>query len=137
MKLSEKVAYIKGLADGMELDEEKKEVKLTLAIIDALEEVACAIEDIEENAKALEEELDAVSSDLADVEELVYDDDEDEDECECEHEDCFQAKCPKCSEIIELSDEAFKNGFIVCPACGEKLEFETCSDDCCCCEEKE
>ena len=35
-KITEKVAYLKGLAEGMELDTEKKEGKLLAAIIDVL-----------------------------------------------------------------------------------------------------
>ena len=36
MEITEKVAYLKGLAEGMELDTEKKEGKLLAAIIDVL-----------------------------------------------------------------------------------------------------
>ena len=36
MEITEKVAYLKGLAEGMELDTEKKEGKLLSAIIDVL-----------------------------------------------------------------------------------------------------
>ena len=38
MEIMEKVAYLKGLAEGMELDTEKKEGKLLAAIIDLLED---------------------------------------------------------------------------------------------------
>lgn len=136
MTLTEKVAYLKGLADGMELDESKKENKLLLAVIDVLEEVGCSIEDLEDNADAMADEIDAISEDLADVEEIVYDEDEDEDEddCCCDDDEIYEAKCPKCGELLEIGCEEFDQGFVVCRACGEKLEFETCEDedDCCC-----
>ena len=82
MTITEKVAYLKGLADGLAIDTEKsKEGKLISVMIDILEEMGMSIEDLEENATALGEELDAVSDDLADVEEAVFgDDDEDEDD---------------------------------------------------------
>lgn len=70
MTITEKVAYLKGLSDGLGIDTEKsKEGKLISVIIDILEEMGMSIEDLEENATALGEELDAVSDDLADVEE--------------------------------------------------------------------
>ena len=86
MTITEKVAYLKGLSDGLGIDTEKsKEGKLISVIIDILEEMGMSIEDLEENATALGEELDAVSDDLADVEELLYGEDED-DECCCGHD---------------------------------------------------
>ena len=40
MEISEKVAYLKGLAEGLKLDEETKEGKLIAAIIDVLDAMA-------------------------------------------------------------------------------------------------
>ena len=46
MEIIEKVAYLKGLAEGMELNTEKKEGKLLSAIIDLLEDIAQALENV-------------------------------------------------------------------------------------------
>ncbi len=74
MTISEKVAYLKGLAEGLELDTSKsKEAKLISVMIGILEEVGLSIEDLEDNTAALGEEIDAISEDLSDVEEIVYD----------------------------------------------------------------
>ena len=79
MTISEKVAYLKGLAEGLDIDTEKsKEGKLISVMIGILEEVGLSIEDLEENTVALGEEIDALSDDLSDVEQLVFED-EDED----------------------------------------------------------
>ena len=81
MTISEKVAYLKGLAEGLNLDVEKsKEGKLISVMIGILEEVGLSIEDLEENALALGEEIDVLSDDLADVESVVFDEDEDDEE---------------------------------------------------------
>lgn len=85
MTTTEKVAYLKGLADGLELGKETKEQKLISAIIDVLETVAQDLDDLEENALDLGEEIDALSDDLADVEEIIYGDDE----CCCEDYDDY------------------------------------------------
>ena len=72
MTISEKVAYLKGLAEGLNLDVEKsKEGKLISVMIGILEEIGMSIEDLEENTVALGEEIDAISDDLADVEEIL------------------------------------------------------------------
>ena len=68
MTISEKVAYLKGLAEGLDLDTSKsKEAKLISVMIGILEEIGMSIEDLEENTVALGEELDAESDDLSDV----------------------------------------------------------------------
>ena len=80
MEITEKVAYLKGLAEGMELDTGKKEGKLLSAIIDILDDMALEIEDMKDSQQELADGLDAVSDDLEDVEDVVFgEDDEDED----------------------------------------------------------
>ena len=77
MTISEKVAYLKGLAEGLDIDTEKsKEGKLISVMIGILEEVGLSIEDLEENTVALGEEIDALSDDLSDVEQLVFEDED-------------------------------------------------------------
>lgn len=75
MNTSEKVAYLKGLAEGLGLGNESKEEKLIGAIIDTLECIARDIEELEEVDFDLGEELDAISDDLSALEEIIYDDD--------------------------------------------------------------
>ena len=128
MGVSEKVAYLKGLAEGLGLDAESKEGKLFAAIIDVLDEMAEEILDLEEEMADVEEGLDAVSDDLSEVEETLYeledefDDDDNEDEED--EEDCFMTTCPACEEEIFFDETVLEDGEVVCPNCGEKLEFD-------------
>ena len=128
MGVSEKVAYLKGLAEGLGLDAESKEGKLFAAIIDVLDEMAEEILDLEEEMADIEEGLDAVSDDLSEVEETLYeledefDDDDDEDEED--EEDCFMTTCPACEEEIFFDEDVLEDGEVICPNCGEKLEFD-------------
>lgn len=141
MNTSEKVAYVKGLAEGLGYDNKSKEGKILTAILDILEDVAHDIEDLEENSWNLGEAIDQVSDDLADVEELVYDfddddlefddDDEDEDDDECcgccgdEEEPVFyEVTCPACNNTITIDEDVLNLGSIACPNCGEELEFD-------------
>ena len=122
MTISEKVAYLKGLAEGLNLDVEKsKEGKLISVMIGILEEVGLSIEDLEENAQALGEEIDALSDDLADVESVVYDDDEDD--------DVFEVECPNCEEPILIDDEALAAGEVQCPSCGTRFALDLTDED--------
>ena len=129
MEITEKVAYIKGLAEGMELDTDKKIGKLLSAIIDVLDDMALEIEDLKDAQEELGDGLDAVSDDLEDV---VFgeddEDDEDEDDYEYdeldEDEDCYATTCPTCEETIYFDESVLEDGQVICPNCGEKLEFD-------------
>lgn len=139
MTTSEKVAYLKGLAEGMDVDCGTKEGKLLNVIIDILGDMALDIEDLNENALDLSEEIDELSDDLAEVEDIVYDDDDeccccdDDDDCCCDDDACcccdeepvfFEVSCPACGNEITIDEDVLDLGCIDCPNCGEKLEFD-------------
>ena len=132
MEITEKVAYLKGLAEGMELDTEKKEGKLLAAIIDVLDDIALEIADMKADQAELYDGLDAVSDDLEDVEDAVFGDEDDEDEADDDYEfvepeddeDCYATTCPTCEETIYFDESVLEDGEVVCPNCGEKLEFD-------------
>ena len=131
MEITEKVAYLKGLAEGMELNTDKKEGKLLSAIIDVLEDIALELCDIEEAQEELGDGLDAVSDDLEDVEDLLYgeddgsefDEDYELDDLE-DGEECYGTTCPVCEEEIFFDESILEEGEVICPNCGEKLKFE-------------
>ena len=134
MTISEKVAYLKGLAEGLNIDTEKsKEGKLINVMIGILEEIGLTLEDLEENSLALGEEIDVLSDDLADVEAIVFDDEdeeydeEDEDEEEYD-DDWFEVECPSCDEVLIVDEEALAEGCIECPGCGSKYSLDLTDD---------
>ena len=125
MTISEKVAYLKGLAEGLNLDTEKsKEGKLISVMIGILEELAMSVEDLEENALNLGEEIDVLSNDLADVEEAVFDEDGEEYD-----DDWFEVECPTCGADIIVDDEALADGEVECPSCGTRYAMELTDDE--------
>ena len=77
--LTEKAQYLKGLADGMKLDKETNEGKLFSAILEMLEDTALAMEEVVDIQDEMQEQLNEVDEDLADVEDEIYGDDEDDD----------------------------------------------------------
>ena len=121
MGISEKVAYLKGLMEGLKIDEASNEGKMFAAIIDVLDEIALEIEDLTDEVMELGDGLDVVSDDLGDVEDIVYDDEDDEDD---EEEECYATTCPECEEEIFFDETVLEDGNLVCPNCGAKLEFD-------------
>ena len=125
MEITEKVAYLKGLAEGMELDTEKKEGKLLAAIIDVLDDIALEIADMKADQEELYDGLDAVSDDLEDVEDAVFGEDDEDEEDE---DDYFEGECPNCEEPLIIDDEALAAGEIQCPNCETRFSLDL-SDD--------
>ncbi len=126
MTISEKVAYLKGLAEGLDLDTSKsKEAKLISVMIGILEEVGLSIEELEETAADLGEEIDAISDDLSDVEEVVFDED-DEDDFD---EDFFEVECPSCGADIDIDADVLAAGVVECPGCGEKFAIDLSDEE--------
>ena len=132
MTISEKVAYLKGLADGPELDKEKsKESKLITKIIDVLEDLGFAVEDLEVEMEAVTDGLESMAEDLSDVETMVFDDfDEDDDEscggcCSMlDDDDFFEIACPSCGEDIVIDESVLDIGEVTCPNCGDKFSMD-------------
>ncbi len=132
MSVSEKVAYLRGLMEGLDMDEDKKETKLFNAIIEALDDVASELSDMDEDMEELADYIEELDEDLGDVEEFVYDLDDDcdcccdDDDCDCCcDDDCIEVECPACGETVCIGfDEINDDGEVDCPCCGAILEFE-------------
>ena len=134
MTVTEKVAYLKGLVEGLELDESKSETKVIKAMMDVLDDLALTVTDLSDDVDIMAEQLDAVDEDLGDLEEYVYyDEDEfdccDYDDCDCCDDDLYEVECPACHESVYVDESILEDGSIECPNCGEKLEFEIEFDD--------
>ena len=145
MTISEKSAYLKGLMDGLNLNTETNEGKMIAAIVDLLGDVTRRLHDVEETTIAISDELDEIEEDLDAIEDYILDeededdydeldwDDEDEDDFDDEDPEegfefgdedttVYEVECA-CGEIIDFDEEVLEKGSIVCPNCGETLEF--------------
>lgn len=134
--IREKVSYLKGLSDGLGINHETKEGKIILALIDLVDDMSLQLEDMDDRTSELEEYIEAIDEDLADVEEDIYeDDDEDCDEDDdMDDEGFIEVECPHCREVVYLDEEMFQDEDeeILCPNCGEPIIFSECcdSEDC-------
>ena len=150
MNLTEKTAYLKGLADGLDYDKETKEGKLLAALIDLVDEMAKEIADVQNDIEEIDEDLDYLNDyveelddDLQAVEDFLDeeceldeedDDDWDEDDddfactgdcdtCDgtyCDNDEYFEIVCPSCGETVCFEEETDPET-LCCPACGEKF----------------
>lgn len=142
MTVTEKVAYLKGLVEGLGVDEGTKEGRIIKAIVDVLDDMALSVSDMEDNLAEVSEQVDAIDEDLEDLEKDFYgDDDSDDDDEDDDDSDYYEVTCPKCGEKVYLDEELLSDGEMSCPNCGEKLEFDfgcdCCDDDDCDCGEQE
>jgi len=151
MTISEKAASLKGLMDGLKLDTEKPEGQLISAIVDLIGDVTRRLTDVEETTINICDELDEIEEDLDAIEDYILDEDEDDDYDDDYEEDdddyydddeeyeegfdfgdeestIYEVKCA-CGEIIDFDEETLEKGSILCPNCGETLEFSLEDDD--------
>ncbi len=100
MTLTEKVAYLKGLMEGLEFKAESKEGKIIGLMADILEDMALEITELQDDVDDINEYMEAVDEDLTNVEEELFGecfDDCDDDCCCCGEEDeCFDEECASC-----------------------------------------
>ena len=147
MTISEKSAYLKGLMDGLKLSTETDEGKMIAAIVDLLGDLTKKVTDIEDTTIAISDELDEIEEDLDAIEDYIMDEEDDYDEYDEEDEEdwddedfdeegfdfgdedttIYEVECA-CGNIINFDEETLEAGSIICPDCGETLEF-TFEDD--------
>ena len=141
MTINEKSAYLKGLMDGLKLNTESDEGKMIAAIVDLLGDLTRKVTDIEDTTIAISDELDEIEEDLDAIEDFIMDeedewdeedeedswdgwDEDDEEGFDFGDEDStiYEVECA-CGEIINFDEETLEEGSIICPNCGETLEF--------------
>jgi len=144
MTIGEKSAYLKGLAEGMNLDTEKAEGKLIAGLLDLVSDIALAVETLDDDYASIEEYVEEIDSDLGDLEEYVYLEDEedeclfDEDDDFDEYEDC-DGECEGCcgcddldeldamdGDVFDLDEEGMR--CIMCENCGDTICYDESLD---------
>ena len=95
MNLTEKTAYLKGLADGLNYNKETAEGKLIAALIDLVDEMAKDISVLDEAVEELNDYIEEIDEDLGDVEEYLMDEEDEYDDCDCDCCDCCDCDCAR------------------------------------------
>lgn len=133
MKLTEKMSYLKGYVDGLEIDKNSKEWKVIDKMTDIMDEMVAYIDDLQNQVDELSELCENLDEDLGEVEEEVFncdlsddiDDDLDDidDEDDFDNDQLYEAICPTCGKTLILTEDMLDEGGIEC-SCGESLEFD-------------
>lgn len=115
-RVAERVAYLKGLADGMNIQQDKDENKLLLKMIDVMGEMAEVLTD-------LEGEQGSMGEVLAEVAEFVLEQGPDMLHHHMPHpsdDEVVEYNCPHCGVTVFFERDAFSdiNEDIECPECG-------------------
>ena len=139
--MKEKAAFLKGLVEGLNLDEAKPETKVITKLIEVIDDMAGEIESLTEDVDILNDYIEEIDEDLGEIEEIVYDID-DECDCCCDDDDCdcccdddcdcdgefFCAMCHSCGEKIYF-DESCDPEEVVCPSCQSPLISDEDEDE--------
>ena len=132
MTITEKTAYLKGLADGLGVDPQSKEGKLWSALNDLLCDIAHELENLHETDRGQAQALDSLADEVSLLEDICdgmderdYEKIDDEDDEDLSYDGVvYDATCPVCGEEISFDEETLETGSIQCPKCGETLEFD-------------
>lgn len=136
-KLTDRAAYLRGLADGMGIDREKNENRLMLEMLNLMDDMAQKISEMDEDVGELEAYVEDLDSDLSDVEDALFGDEDcdccDDDDCDCcdddDEDEELSFDCPHCGKtvMVKASDIDYDES-PVCQYCGQPF-FTDMPDD--------
>ncbi len=146
--LTDRISYLKGMAAGMKLNMEKDSNKLIMEMLNVMGEMAEEMDNMADAHNDLNEYVESIDDDLADLEETLFgdeemdedDDEDDEDESDGEddedddeelgEDDLISYTCPHCGFEIEFhtSDVDFDEDYL-CPACQKPIFPELDEDE--------
>lgn len=137
-ELSNKISYIKGLADGLSLSTKSDEGKVLNELIELVLELTNRVEELEEEAAYLEEVTEELDDSLLELYEDLEEEYDDEDEYYSDDDffnddddaELFEMECPECHEDIMIDyDMIDSDNCIVCSNCGKEIELNIDFDD--------
>ena len=140
--INEKVAYLKGLSEGMKLAEASDEGKMIGQLLVVLEDICDALDGVTEAHDDLQDYVEMIDDDLTDMEDFLIDiadeniafeneddetddsldmiDTEDEDD---ENDDIYEVECPHCGHVYLADFESFEADDVICPECDTKFSL--------------
>lgn len=113
--IKEKISYLQGLAQGLDIQESSKEGKVLSGIIDILGDMAEQLEDIEDAQTDLEEYVETIDEDLYELEDEFFGE-------EIDDEAMVEVECPNCKEIVCFEEDIVDDEDLIevtCPNCDE------------------
>ena len=146
--MKEKAAYLKGLIDGLGIDENTKEGKVIKAMSELLSEMAETVDSIDEDVTHAYDQINDLSEELEDLETDLYEDedaedeeddsddsddeteaDDDDDNADVAGEPYYEVACPACGKTVYVSEDDLDAGEANCAHCGVTFEVALEGDE--------
>lgn len=127
--ISEKVSYLQGLSEGLNISDGNPQGKIITGILGVLQDMCGALTDTRYEVNHIKDYIESIDDDLFKLEENIKNRDVIEVTCDncgeelffdsdvMEDEDVIEIICPRCNEVVYVNDGSFD------------LEFENCEDD--------
>lgn len=143
LAIAKKIAYLKGLMDGLDWDRNSDMGKMLVRVVDILEDISVSLTGIESDLTVVEDDTDnlddriqelnrftktldtrifGLSMGLNDPWDLAEDEEDDEDDDD--RPVTFELTCPGCHKPITVDEDTLALGKIQCPKCGEIWDFD-------------
>ena len=129
--LTDRVSYLRGLAEGLKLDDSRPEGTLIGKMLELLDAFAKDNDALHQSLDEMNEYVESIDEDLSDMEEAIYGDDEpddedgeddEEDEDDSEDDSTVEYACPYCGEVMVFDVERFDfDEDYLCPNCHKPL----------------
>ncbi|HWI65284.1 MAG TPA: AraC family transcriptional regulator [Symbiobacteriaceae bacterium] len=122
-----KVAYLQGLAEGLDLDTGSPEGRVLSSMLDLLVDIADEVTNITDAQNELAEYVEDVDYDLGALEETIYQEDDDEGVVQfipsqhlmLEEDGVELTVCPECGETLSAAAGDIETELdVICPTCG-------------------
>ena len=135
-KLNERASYLKGMADGMKLTADTDSNKLMLELLNLVGDIAAKLDELSDAHDELNDYVESIDDDLADLEETLFGDDDedaeidDEDDDELDDDEEIAYACPHCGQELTFraSEVDFEEEYL-CPKCRKPVFPELEDDD--------
>ncbi|MFZ5943383.1 MAG: CD1247 N-terminal domain-containing protein [Bacillota bacterium] len=135
-----KISYLQGLAEGLNLDASTKEGKILVHIIGILDDMADSLREAEDAHLELESYVESIDEDLYQLEDDFYEDEDDDDEDDYDddedEEEYMEVECPKCHDLVYFETDVLDSGDeiieVSCPNCDEvvfRTDYDEIDDD--------
>ncbi|MEN6461960.1 MAG: CD1247 N-terminal domain-containing protein [Syntrophomonas sp.] len=123
--ISEKVSYLHGLSEGLNVADSSPQGKIITGMLNVLDEMANVISTMQDDFEEFKEYVESIDDDLSELEESVACDEEMDDDdyvqLECSNcgenvyfetdilddEDVIEVICPHCNEVVFVNDGSF------------------------------
>lgn len=118
--ISEKVSYLQGLSEGLNISDGNPQGKIITGILGVLDDISGMLTDMRSEFNTVREYIESIDDDLFELEEN-FKKDQDVIEVKCdncgeelvfdadllEDEDVIEIICPRCNEVVFVNDGSF------------------------------